>query len=116
MMKCRLCSQRLTRPGKLCRECEHERARAEEGATPIEGLESVIAADARVAEARHGGRIRARNVVLLAFCTGALGAGILRLVLHDGRGEARSVMLDAALQAPASVAPNADRRRGVTPR
>ena len=41
MMKCRLCSQRLTRPGKLCRECEHERARAEEGATPIEGLETV---------------------------------------------------------------------------
>jgi len=28
MKQCRMCSQRLTRPGRLCRECEHELQRA----------------------------------------------------------------------------------------
>jgi len=40
MMHCRMCSQRLPRPGRLCRECEREidRERA-----AVEGFAAVVA-------------------------------------------------------------------------
>ena len=38
MMRCRMCSQRLPRPGKLCRECERELDRARLAANTVAGL------------------------------------------------------------------------------
>ena len=42
MTKCRMCSQRLTRPGKLCRECERELQRARAAAASVDTLSSAI--------------------------------------------------------------------------
>ena len=38
VMQCRMCSQRLTRPGKLCHECDRELARARSLTASTEGL------------------------------------------------------------------------------
>jgi hypothetical protein len=117
MSKCRMCSHPLTRPGRLCRECERELARARQRDEAMGSIETVIADDAaRAAEpTRPSARLRARNVVLLAFCVGLLGAAGLRFTVFDEHPtQTRSVMLDPALHA-ASAVPG-DKRGRVTPR
>ena len=42
MTHCRMCSQRLTRPGRLCRECERELDRARATAESAGNLSSAL--------------------------------------------------------------------------
>ena len=115
-----MCSQPLTRAGRLCRDCERELAPpAREGDRAADALEGVVAeAGARmVASARHAPRWRVRNVLLLAFCVGALATLAAHLALDNraSPSSTRSVMLDRALRAEAAVAAPVQ-RNALTPR
>ena len=98
MMQCRMCSQRLTRPGRLCRECEHELKRAEHAgysigeASPLDAL-----AQAQPLAGREWlARLRAPgSVVTVAFAVGIAGAVTLHLADRSEAAQPRgSVMLD----------------------
>ena len=98
MMQCRMCSQRMTRAGKLCRECERELERARQvGATVGES-----ARDAFVdvpASAGWPWMLRAPVVIIAAaFAAGVAGAVALHVAdASRGRVASRSVMVDAVL-------------------
>jgi hypothetical protein len=104
MSKCRMCSQRLTRPGKLCRECERELQRARAAAESVDTLSSAIPVidAARVAEPAPLGfaaRLRSRpSVLAIAFSVGIASAAVLYFA-QDPRPAAApgSVMLDRDL-------------------
>lgn len=98
MMQCRMCSQRLTRPGKLCRECERELDRARHVGASIAELAATTPFD----ESHHRTagwleRLRAPGpVVAAAFAVGLAGAVALHVVDAAQTGVAsRSIMLDA---------------------
>ena len=96
-MKCRMCSRPLTRVGRLCRECEHEVARLQQGAPALDGVEMIVPESRSTEGTPKRPRLRARNVVVLAFCAGILGAAALRFAFGDvHRAPARSIMLDGA--------------------
>jgi hypothetical protein len=106
VMKCRLCSQQLPRPGRLCRECERELERARHADVVVGDLAAVVTRTNADANARSGWttKLRApRNVIALAFCVGVAGAGSAVFVQHDSSRTHRSVMLDFA-PAPAAHA------------
>jgi hypothetical protein len=99
MMQCRMCSQRLTRPGRLCRECERELARARHAAASVEGLETALPdvepdprlpASALVAWQRRGVRV---PLVVAAFALGICATAAVYTMEHT-RGAGESVMLD----------------------
>jgi len=116
-MKCRMCSRPLTRVGRLCRECEHEIARLQQGAPALDGVETIVPESRGTAPAQRRPRLRARNVVVLAFCAGILGAAALRFALEDDhRAPTRSIMLDGAWSTQASANNSEARRAAVTPR
>ena len=78
MMHCRMCSQRLTRPGRLCRECECELQRARYAGASIGDVAPVIGAPetSRMASVLGLARVRApRSIVAvaLAFAVGVAG-------------------------------------------
>jgi len=99
MMQCRMCSQRLTRPGKLCRECERELARARQAAASVDGAgtavpeiepDQLVSASALAAWQRRGVRV---PLVVAAFVLGiGATAGVYTMQRTTGAGE--SVMLD----------------------
>ena len=99
MMQCRMCSQQLTRPGKVCRECERELARARHAAISVEGLETAMPeiepdplapASALSASQRRGLRV---PLLVAAFALGiGATAGVYTMQRTAGAGE--SVMLD----------------------
>ena len=116
-MKCRMCSRPLTRVGRLCRECEHEIARLQQGAPALDGVETIVPESRGTEPARRRPRLRARNGVGLAFCAGILGAAALRFALEDNhRAPTRSIMLDGAWSTQASANNSEARRAAVTPR
>ena len=99
MMQCRMCSQRLPRPGKLCRECERELARARQAAASIESVGSavpeaegdqLVPASALSAWQRRAVRV---PLVVAAFCLG-MGAMAAVYTMHRTTGAGESVMLD----------------------
>jgi hypothetical protein len=98
-MKCRMCSHPLTRPGRLCRECERELERARRADFAMDELAGFVTRSDADAPARHGwsAKLRApRNVIALACCVGIAGAVSVGLVQHGSSRTARSVMLDVA--------------------
>jgi hypothetical protein len=97
-MKCRMCSQVLTRPGKLCRECERELERARRADFAVDELaEIVMRSDAGAPVRGWSTKLRTpRNVIALAFCVGIAGAVSAAFVQHDSSRTPRSVMLDMA--------------------
>jgi hypothetical protein len=113
-MKCRMCSTPLTRAGRLCRECEHERVRVRQDAPAQDGAELLVP-ESRIAEiAPRRPRLRARSVVALAFCAGILGAAGVRFALVDEpRAPTRSIMLEPG---QAVTPPGAGQRAAVKPR
>jgi len=103
MTHCRMCSQRLPRPGKLCRECERELDRARLAANTVAGLAPLgpPLAPPTIEELPGNGawtarlRPRAPIVAAVAFALGIAGAA----VLYAAQGPAvsaqdGSVMLD----------------------
>jgi hypothetical protein len=96
VMKCRMCSQQLTSPGRLCRECERELERARR-ADLVAGELAEVVTRSHAANARTGWttKLRApRHVIALAFCVGVAAAGSAGVVQHESSRTARSVMLD----------------------
>lgn len=102
-MHCRMCSQRLPRPGRLCRECERELARARMAGVPFEQLASPVAGDdAAVATTGDGAgkaRLPARvPVIVAALSIGAAAVATVHLVERsDAAVTPRSVMLERDL-------------------
>jgi hypothetical protein len=83
MMQCRMCSQRLTRPGKLCRECEHELDRARYSGISIDALvaQSGGGEASRLAEPGWLSRVRSpATIVAVAFAIGVGSAGLVHIV------------------------------------
>src|SRR4029079_3532328 len=100
-MQCRMCSQRLTRPGKLCRECDQELARARAAAASAQGLSSVsslIESSEAASEYRLAGtsRLGAAPVLVAAAFVVVIGAAIALYSVErsPALGSAASVMID----------------------
>jgi hypothetical protein len=102
MMQCRMCSQRLTRPGKLCRECERELGRARAAAASADTLSGAVPlidasrmAGAPPVEAWRA-RLRSRPALLVtAFSIGLATAAAGYVVQRTQSAPAdASVMLD----------------------
>ncbi len=102
MMQCRMCSQRMTRPGKLCRECERELDRARFAGASVGELGAAVALiDAsRMAGTGDGAgrlaRLRSRGpVIAFAFTIGLAGAAALHVAQRSSAAVTPgSVMLD----------------------
>ena len=99
-MHCRMCSQRLPRPGRLCRECEQELdfarlARPAGGLAPGPQLDEVLLAEANHWTQRLPGRPIA---ILAAFSVGITAAATLYVVRTSWTAPRHeSVMLDRDL-------------------
>lgn len=105
MMHCRMCSQRLTRPGKLCRECERELQRARTAAASVDTLSSTgsLSDAARMASADSSSWVRKMRshptVLVAAFSIGIATAATLHVVQRThAAGKAESVMIDRDLR------------------
>lgn len=96
MMQCRMCSQRLTRPGKLCRECERELQRAQYAGLAIGDLAPVVTASETSRMAGGIARLRAPGpVVAVAFAIGVAATVTLHVVDNSEAAATHgSVMLD----------------------
>jgi hypothetical protein len=104
MMQCRMCSQRLPRPGKLCRECEREleleRARlADVSVGELPAAVPLIDASRMAGNAdgaRRLARLRSRAAVIaIAFTIGLVGAAALQVAQRSSTAVTpASVMLD----------------------
>lgn len=98
VMQCRMCSQRLTRPGKLCRECDRELARARSLTASTEGLAAMpLPLDPSAIEIQDGfawtSRLTSRTALVVgAFVMGSALAAALYAVEH-ARASGESVML-----------------------
>jgi hypothetical protein len=82
MRQCRMCSQRLTRPGRLCRECERELDRARHAGVAIGELAPVLSSlDAsRIAGAGLRWPRPPGALIAAAFAIGVTGAIALHAV------------------------------------
>jgi len=101
MTQCRMCSQRLTGPGKLCRDCEREIERARMAGVSVDEWSAVPLIDAsRVAPTEEGaGRLGRRHsrgsMIAAAFTVGLIGAMAFDIALRsDAAAVPGSVMLD----------------------
>jgi hypothetical protein len=100
MTKCRMCSQRLTRPGRLCRECERELGRERAAADGFAAVVERPGSEGPGPETATFGASRSRTVAL--FAAFAIGIGIAASAYvvqgarsaHDGGA---SVMIDRDL-------------------
>ena len=117
MTNCRMCSQRLPRPGRLCRECERELDRARAVAASVDTLSPAmpLVDVARLANEPPGGwsaQLRSRpTVVVGAFAVGIAAAIAFYVVdLSHASAPGASVMIDRDLT---NVRPRD--RRAVTP-
>jgi len=97
MKQCRMCSQRLTRPGRLCRECERELSRARyvglsAGEPP---LVAALPETLPVAGNEWLAHVRApASVVAIAFAFGVAATVTLQVIEHSEAAVAHdSVML-----------------------
>lgn len=109
-MHCRMCSQRLPRPGRLCRECEQELNLARSTAKT---LETVVApapdVDERLPLLGPGWAARAprSTVIVAAFAVGiAVAVTVYALNGWPGAGSGRSVMVDRDLSSVRARAPH----------
>ena len=103
MMHCRMCSQRLTRPGRLCRDCERELDRERFAAASVEGLGDTLPTfdGPGVAGSRSERLAFARpraTIVAFAFALGLAGAAALYLAERAAPAQ-QSIMLERDLGA-----------------
>ena len=104
MTRCRMCSQRLTHPGRLCRECEHELERARAAQASVDTLSPAmpLVDVARLANEPPGGwnaGLRSRPTVVIAAFAIGVAAAIAFYVAEISRtsAPAASVMIDRDL-------------------
>jgi len=111
MMHCRMCSQRLPRPGRLCRECEQELNLARSTAKT---LETVVASAPDVDErlpllgaAGWAARAPRSTVIVATFAVGiTVAAAVYALNGWPGAASGRSVMIDRDLGSVRARAPH----------
>ena len=104
-MHCRMCSQRLPRPGRLCRECEQELNFGRSSATTLGGAPSPDP-DARLAML-GAVRLPRATIVVGAFAAGiTLAAAVYALNPWPGIGTRGSVMIDRDLSSIRARAPH----------
>ena len=98
MMQCRMCSQRLTRPGKLCRECECELERARQVNVGDAAPEGALLEALSITSDRWPSMLRSPGaIVATAFALGLVGAAALHVADASHVAVApHSVMLDVA--------------------
>jgi hypothetical protein len=98
-MQCRMCSQRLPRPGRLCRECDRELERARYAGVAIGELAPAMPSIDTSRMAASGWRARVRSpgpIVAAAFSVGVVAAVALHVVDKSEAAVTHgSVMLDA---------------------
>jgi hypothetical protein len=98
MMQCRMCSQRLPRPGRLCRECDRELERARYAGVSIGELAPALPSVDASRMAAGGWRARLRSpgpVIAAAFSVGLVAAVALHVVDKSEAAVTHgSVMLD----------------------
>lgn len=100
-MHCRMCSQRLPRPGRLCRECEQELDFAR-SARPGAGLALASQPDPLLlTEANERVRVPPRPVVVAAAFAVGLSAAAAIYAIHASwsTGKRESVMVDRPVDA-----------------
>jgi hypothetical protein len=119
MTQCRMCSQRLTGPGRLCRECERELDRArfadasvDAPAAAVPLIDASRTAGTDDGAGRFGRRHSRGSVIVAAFTVGLVGAIALHLAQRSNAAPG-SVMLDRDISGlharsfmPASVHPS----------
>jgi len=97
-MQCRMCSQRLPRPGRLCRECDRELERARYAGVSIGELAPALPSVDASRMAASGWRARVRSpgpVIAAAFSVGLVAAVALHVVDKSEAAVTHgSVMLD----------------------
>jgi hypothetical protein len=101
-MQCRMCSQRLTRPGRLCRECDQELARARalaaagDGLSPVAPLTGASTFDDLLVSAAR--LTSPPGVVVVAFVVGIVAAiAVYSVERSHASGSGESVMIDRDL-------------------
>jgi len=103
-MDCRMCSQRLPRPGRLCRECEQELNLARSTAKTVDGL-SAPAPDVderlpMLGAVGWAARLPRSTAIVAAFAVGiTVAVAVYALNGSPGAGPGRSVMIDRDLSA-----------------
>lgn len=99
MTQCRMCSQRMTRPGRLCRECERELARARYAGVSLGEVEPTLASAeaSRVVANDWLARLRTPgSAIAVAFAIGVSATVALHVADNSEAAVAHgSVMLDA---------------------
>ena len=98
MMQCRMCSQRLPRPGRLCRECDRELERARHAGVSIGEAASAVPSVDGSPIAVIGWRVRAPGpIIAAAFSVGVVAAIALHVIDKSEAAVTHgSVMLDTA--------------------
>jgi hypothetical protein len=102
MTKCRMCSQRLTRPGRLCRECERELDRERAAVDGFAAAVQLPGSGGVGPEAATLGAPRSRTVALFAAFVIGIGIAASAYVVQGARGAhggGTSVMIDRDLSA-----------------
>ena len=100
MTKCRMCSQRLTRPGRLCRECERELDRDRAAVEDFAAVVQLPGSSGPGAEGATSGALRSRTVALYAAFVIGIGIAASVFVVQGARsahGAGASVMIDRDL-------------------
>ena len=100
MLKCRMCSQRLTRPGKLCRECERELDRDRAAADGLAAVVDLPGSGGARLEAATFGTLGSRTVVLFGAFAIGIGIAASAYVVQRARSAhdtGTSVMIDRDL-------------------
>ncbi len=99
MTQCRMCSQRMTRPGRLCRECERELQRARYAGVSLAEIEPTLAAAeaSRVVANDWLARLRTPgSAIAVAFAIGVSATVAMHIADNSEAAVTHgSVMLDA---------------------
>jgi len=99
MTQCRMCSQRMTRPGRLCRECERELQRARYAGVSLGEIDPTLASAeaSRVVANDWLARLRTPgSAMAVAFAIGVSATVALHVADNSEAAVAHgSVMLDA---------------------
>jgi hypothetical protein len=100
MTQCRMCSQRLTGAGKVCRECERELESARFAGVSVDALAAAVplidasrVAGTEDGAGRFGRRYSRGSMIAAAFSVGLVGAIALHLAQRSNAAPG-SVMLD----------------------
>lgn len=94
MMHCRMCSQRLPRPGRLCRECEQERELAHASRQTVGPVQGTHPDELYLAGLSGWKRFPSRPIVVVAAFVVGVSAAAAVYGLRGSSNVGESVMFD----------------------